>query len=279
MLLAAAIVIWVAGSLLSASANHLVGELPPDLKGRNVQFPSDSGTTIHGWFIPGIKGSGAVVLMHGVRASRVDMIGRARFLAAAGFSVLLFDFQAHGESPGKQITFGYLESKDAQAAVGFLRANAPGERIGVLGVSLGGAAALLARPALNVDAIILEMVYPTINQAAGNRLAMRLGDWSRNLTPLLMWQLKLRSGFSAQDLRPIDRLNALKMPKLLIAGSEDQHTTLAESREMFAAAQEPKELWVVNGAKHQDLDAYAKIEYEQRVLAFLARNLRTAESP
>ena len=279
MLLAAAIVIWVAGSLLSASANHLVGELPPDLKGRNVQFPSDSGTTIHGWFIPGIKGSGAVVLMHGVRASRVDMIGRARFLAAAGFSVLLFDFQAHGESPGKQITFGYLESKDAQAAVGFLRANAPGERIGVLGVSLGGAAALLARPALNVDAIILEMVYPTINQAAGNRLAMRLGDWSRNLTPLLMWQLKLRSGFSAQDLRPIDHLNALKMPKLLIAGSEDQHTTLAESREMFAAAQEPKELWVVNGAKHQDLDAYAKIEYEQRVLAFLARNLRTAESP
>jgi alpha-beta hydrolase superfamily lysophospholipase len=270
---AAAIALWVMGSLLSASVNHTVGKLPADLNGRDVQFLSDSGATIHGWLIPGLKGSGAIVLMHGVRASRLDLVERARFLSRAGFTILLFDFQAHGESPGQHITFGYLESRDARAAVGFLRTSAPGEKIGVLGISLGGAAALLAVPPLNADAIVLEMVYPTFDQAIGDRLAMRLGNWSRTLTPLLTWQLKLRSGFSSSDLRPIDHMSGMRMPKLLIAGAEDRHKTLAESRELFAAASEPKELWVVDGARHQDLHAFAKTEYEQRVLAFFAKNL------
>lgn len=274
---AAAIPLWLAGSLLSAPANHAVGNLPPDLQGREVQFASESSATIHGWIIPGRKGAGAVVLMHGVRASRLDMLERARFLSAAGYSVLLFDFQAHGESTGQHITFGYLESKDARAAIEFLRTNAPRERIGVLAVSLGGAAASLANPPLNADAMVLEMVYPTLDQAVADRLALRLGNWSRTLTPLLTWQLQPRSGISSQDLRPIDHVSTMRMPKLFVAGSEDMHTTLAESRELFAAASEPKEMWVVNGAKHQDLHAFARNEYEQRVLAFFSRNLLAEE--
>ena len=82
-------------------------------------------------------------MMHGVRANRMSMVERARILHASGFSVLLFDFQAHGESPGKRITFGYLEALDAEAAVAFVRQRLPGERIGAVGTSLGGAAALL----------------------------------------------------------------------------------------------------------------------------------------
>ena len=156
-----------------------------------------SGSTIHGWFIPGQKGAGAIVLMHGVRANRLAMVGRARFLSRAGYTVLLFDFQAHGESPGAHITFGYLERRDAVAAVRFMRANAPGEKVGVIGVSMGGAAALLATPPLEVDAMVLEMVYPTIDQAVSNRLTMRLVGWARVLTPLLPG-----SSVRAQDLVP-----------------------------------------------------------------------------
>ena len=58
--------------------------------------------------------------MHGVRANRLVMLARARFLHKAGYAVLLFDFQAHGESSGKRITFGHLEGLDASAAVTFL---------------------------------------------------------------------------------------------------------------------------------------------------------------
>jgi len=266
---------WLAGTVLTAPAPQSTGNLPSDLAGTPVQFPSASGATIKGWFIPGKKGAGAIVLMHGVRANRLSMLDRARFLSQADYAVLLFDFQAHGESTGEHITFGYLESMDAQAAVSFLRSSAPGEKIGVIGVSMGGAAALLASPPLDVNAMVLEMVYPTIDQAISNRLTMRLGGWASSLTPLLSWQLKPRLGIGAEALRPIDHIGRISSPKLLIAGAEDQHTTLAESRQMFEAASEPKELWVVSAAKHVDLYSLNKKEYEQHIMSFFDKYLRS----
>jgi len=217
--------------------------------------------------------------MHGVRANRVNMLERARFLARAGYSVLLFDFQSHGESAGRRITLGYLESRDARASVNFVRANTPGEKVGVIGVSMGGAAALLASPPLEADAMVLEMVYPTIDQAVSDRLSVRFGNWSRVFTPLLTWQLRPRLGVSAAALRPIDRVGSIHTPKLFIAGAEDQYTTLEESRQVFAAASEPKALWVVSGAKHEDLCRFAGKEYEQRILDFFGQNLNGSSKP
>lgn len=269
--------VWTAGSVLVAPVHHSVGDPPGELAARKVQFESRSGATIHGWFVPGTKDAGAIILMHGVRADRLSMLDRARFLSRAGFSVLLFDFQAHGESSGERITFGYLESRDAQAAVDFLRVNAPGEKIGVIGVSMGGAATLLASPPLDVNALVLEMVYPNINQAVSNRLSMRVGAWGTILTPLLTWQLKPRLGISADALRPIENVGRITIPKLFIVGEQDQHTTLRESEQMFSVAAEPKELWVVEGAQHTDLYAVKKQEYEQRVLKFFESQLRNQQ--
>ncbi len=265
--------IWLTGSILSAPTHQSIGNLPTDLAGISVEIPSASGAIIHGWFIPEKKGMGAIILMHGVRANRLSMLDRARFLSHAGYSVLLFDFQAHGESAGEHITFGYLESRDAQAAVKFLRAYTPDEKIGVLGVSMGGAATLLAAPPLEVNAMVLEMVYPTINQAISNRLTMRLGGWASALTPFLAWQFKPRLGISAEALRPTDHVGKIIVPKFFIVGAEDQHTTLEESRQMYNAASEPKKLWIVERAKHVDLYPVAKEEYERRVLDFFGQYL------
>src|SRR4029453_18026727 len=96
-----------------------------------------SGSLLHGWFVPGHHG--AVVLMHGLHASRRSQLSRARLLHDAGYSVLLFDFQAHGESPGNYITFGYLESRDARAAVDYVRRRLPEQKVAVIGQSMGGA--------------------------------------------------------------------------------------------------------------------------------------------
>jgi fermentation-respiration switch protein FrsA (DUF1100 family) len=205
------------------------------------------------------------------------MLDRARFLFQAGYSVLLFDLQAHGESLGSHITFGHLESRDAQAAVNFLRAEFPEKRIGVIGVSLGGASAVLASPPLEVDALVLEMVYPTVEQAIRNRLTMRLGSWSGVLTPLFSWQLKPRLGITADDLRPIDELGKIEAPILFIAGAGDRHTTLEETYQMYNAARGIREIYVVRGAGHVDLHAVTPDEYSSRVLAFLAKYLRSDE--
>lgn len=269
------LVAWLAGMLLTAPVPRKIGSLPPDLQGRSVEFPSESGSQIHGWFLPGRAGQGLVIVMHGVRASRLDMLARARFLSRAGYAVLLFDFQAHGESPGKHITFGYLESKDARAAVAFARAVASQGKIGVIGVSMGGAAATLAEPPIAVDALVLEQVYPTLHDAIGDRIAMRLGAWSRVLTPLLSWQLPPRLGVSDRALRPLDHVGKIAAPKLFVGGQFDRHTTQAELRQMFDAASEPKELWIVPRAAHVDLSRFAKAEYETRILNFFSQHLPT----
>src|SRR5262249_48872686 len=132
-----------AGLFLSAPVHVAVGPVPDGLAAEPVEIASESGAALRGWFVPGRAGGGARVLMHGVHANRLSMVRRARFLSEAGFAVLLFDFQAHGESSGDRITFGVREALDARSAVTYARRRLPRERVGALGSSLGGAAILL----------------------------------------------------------------------------------------------------------------------------------------
>ena len=240
-----------------------------------MSFPSESGSTLAAWYGAPRPGGPTVVLSHGVRGSRRQLAERARFLRSAGYGVLLYDAQAHGESCGRQITFGYLESYDAAAAVAFVRERSPDSSIGFLGPSLAGASALLGREPLPVDALVLEAVYPTLEAAVENRIAIRLGSpLAPLLSRLLLWQIEPRLGFDPFDLNPIEAIGRSQAPLLLIAGSEDRHTSLEESQALFAAARPPKELWVVEGAAHESFHRFAGGEYERRVLAFFARNLR-----
>ena len=265
---------WIGGRALSAPVRRTIGPVPADIPGAQVEFGSQSGATLRGWYVRGERGAGIIVIMHGVRASRVDMLDRARFLRRAGHGVLLFDFQAHGESTGERITFGYLESRDAQAAIAFARSSAPDERVGALGVSLGGAAIILSHPPLAVDAAVLEQVYPTIEEAVANRIALRLGGWSRYLSPLLVWQLYPTLGVSGAALRPVERVSRIQCHKMFIAGGRDQHTTLSQSEALFAAAGSPKDLWVLPEARHVDLHRFGKEQYEARVGRFFSGTLR-----
>jgi fermentation-respiration switch protein FrsA (DUF1100 family) len=226
----------------------------------------------------GRRGAGASLLLHGVRADRRDMLSRALFLHALGYSVLLIDFQAHGESPGAHITFGDLESLDAFAAVEFLRSTVPSERIGAIGVSLGAASLVLARKPLHLDAVVLESMYPTVEEAVADRLTLHLGSWAATAAPLLLTQMKPRLGIGPERLRPVDRMVELHAPLLLIHGARDEHTRPAEARRVFAAAGEPKTFWEVPGAAHVNLHRFAKAEYERRIAAWFDRYLTTNAS-
>jgi fermentation-respiration switch protein FrsA (DUF1100 family) len=266
VILAVAAVYWL-GGLLAAPWPQPVGTPPVGCS--DVSFPSASGSTIRGWFCPVTPRRGSVLLLPGVRANRLSMVERGRFLRRAGYSVLLIDFQATGESPGEHITFGWLESRDARAAVDFLRTAHAGEPIAVIGSSLGGAAAVLADPPLAIDALILEALYPTIERATGNRLAIRFGPAGRLAAPLLLLQLPFRLGVGPDALRPVDRIGSLQVPLFVISGSEDRHTTREDTLFLYRHASPPKSLWLVPGAAHVDLHRFAGAEYEQRVLAFL----------
>ncbi len=270
----ALLLLWSAGDFLSRPAARVVGAAPPELQARNLTLPTDQGGSVAGWYTHGTPGAGAVLLLHGVRGDRRDMLGRARFLHAAGYAVLLIDLPAHGESSGAAISFGLREAAGVRAALAWLRRQLPGERVGVIGVSLGAAALVLSHSAPPPAAVVLESMYPTIGEAVRNRLAMRVGPLGGAMAPLLLWQLPLRLGVAPEHLQPLDYVAALGAPLLLISGSADEHTAAAETRRLFAAAREPKALWLVDSAAHVNLHAHDPGAYEARVLAFLAAHLR-----
>jgi alpha-beta hydrolase superfamily lysophospholipase len=268
--LAALAFILYAGHTLAAPVPVAIGAPPADLRTEAVEIPSASGSRLRGWLCPVSGSRGVVVLMHGVRANRLSMVDRARFLTRAGYSALLFDFQAHGESPGEHITFGFLESRDARAAVELVRRRFPGQPVAAIGSSLGGASAVLADPPLGLDALVLESVYPAVGVATENRLRIRFGPLGPPLAPLLLAQLRPRLGISPAALRPIDHVGGVGCPVFVLGGTEDRHTPPGETRALFAKAREPKRLWLVPGAAHVDLHGFARAEYERRILEFLA---------
>jgi fermentation-respiration switch protein FrsA (DUF1100 family) len=258
-------------------ARERVPAPPAALGAREISFPSASGSRIKAWLALGRAGGGSVLLLHGVGSNRTSMEGRARFLHDEGFTVLALDFEGHGESTGETVTYGARESLDAAAAMDYLRTVAPDERIGVIGVSMGGAATLLGSGPLPADAYVLESVYPTIRQAVANRLGAWLGPiggLGRLFTSPVLKMIRSKTGVSERELQPIARIGDLHAPLLLIAGTEDRYTPLAESESLFAHAPDPKSFWAVTGADHEDLHAFTPAAYENRVGAFLIEYLR-----
>ena len=262
---------WMLGSKLIEPANHNV-PMPPGFSAQSVAIPG-ADHSVAGWWVDQGEGSAVVLLLHAVRADRSTMVSRAQLLMKHGFSVLLIDLQAHGETPGEAITLGYRESADVVAARAWIKQTAPGRKIGVVGCSLGGASVLLTPQPSGFDAVVLEAVYPRITRAAENRIRIHLGFLAPALAPLLLMQLEPRLHITASDLEPIRSIGRLGAPVLIAAGSKDEHTTLEESRELFDAASSPKSLWIVEGAQHQDLLAYDGQRYEKNVVGFLRKTL------
>jgi uncharacterized protein len=265
--------VFGAGEELSRPAQRPIGQAPADLRAESVRLPLSPNESVSGWLARGV-GRGAVLLLHGIRADRTQMVDRARFLLAEGYSVLLIDLPSHGESSGKRITFGAHEAAGVTVALRYLANELPGERIGAIGVSLGAVSLVLSRPSPPLNAVVLESMFPSIADAVANRLVMRFGPMGSVFSPLLLWQLPLRADVSADDLRPGVAVSTLGAPLLVASGTKDRHTPWAETERIFAAAKQPKELWAVHGAAHVDLYAYDPAAYKARVLTFLSRHLR-----
>jgi len=214
-----------AGELLSRPVRPAIGLPPADLQAETVRITYSGNAQVSGWQLRGRPGEGAILLLHGVRSDRRQMTQRARFLHRLGYSVLWIDLPAHGESSGDRITFGARESLGVKAALGYLEREMPDAPIGVIGVSLGAASTVLAGQDSRVRAVVLESMYPTIEDAVANRLKHYLGPAGTSLAPLLLWQLPMRTGIDTARLRPVAQVGALHTPVFVISGSRDWHTT------------------------------------------------------
>ena len=238
----------------------------------DVRFRTDDGVTLAGWLIRAERNThAAVVLMHGFTGHRLPELAAFVPWLHRRYNILQFDFRGHGDSDPSPVTMGLHERRDVAAAVRFCDRHGLGP-IALMGISMGAAIAIIAAPDLPVRAVVADAAYARVDHPIGNRmreLGYPLAGIGSRLVALGAG-VRSRAPLPA----PIDRVADIS-PRglLLIAPGEDQLIHPDQSRELFAAASEPKELYVVEGAAHADAWAVAGAEYEEQVLGFLARFL------
>ncbi len=248
-----------------------------DLPAEDVRFPSRDGLRLAGWFIPG-DSPACVILAHGHGRSRGELLPHADFLHRAGFSVLLFDFRNRGESEGEAVTMGVREPLDLLGALDYLRSRSEVDaaRIGVLGLSMGATAALMAAAqAPELRAVVAESSFVRLADLAKRGLRHFFHLPSFPLAPLARWMVERRLHADLATVAPLETIARLSpRPLLLIDDELDEVLGPGQGEALLAAAGEPSELWVVPGADHARAWQAAPQDYERRVVTFFRRHLR-----
>ncbi len=195
----------------------------------------------------------------------------------AGYNVFLFDFRACGKSGGRFTTVGWKETWDIQAAVRFVGERYGRGPVGVLGISMGAAAAIIAAAkSQEIAALVADSAYAhlegvmrkKIPEFAPVRWLMPFGWVSVLIGELL-------AGGRLRRVRPVDYVGRLSpRPVLFIHGERDSYIPHEQPGELFEAAGEPKEIWMAPGSDHAVARLDHPEEYIGRVLAFLDRYLR-----
>lgn len=203
------------------------------------------------------------------------MADAAQWLAGQGYAVLAIDFRGHGESAKVDRSFGYFESRDARAALGWLKQRQKGARVAIIGSSLGGAAALIGEDGpIAADALVLQAVYPDIRRAIHNRLASRLGGAAATvLEPMLSYQSTVRIGVWPDRLAPVEAIRQSRSPLLVIGSTGDIYTPPSETQALFDAANGDKQLWLLDGQSHEAMTTAGDDAWRDRVGRFLADKL------
>jgi pimeloyl-ACP methyl ester carboxylesterase len=245
----------------------------------NALTASD-GTRIAGWYIPASNGGAAsptIVLAHGNGSSKSQMLRWAEPLHAV-YNLVLFDFRNHGQSSGDITTLGVREVRDLQAVVDWVERTKSPPSIAVLGVSMGGAAAIdEAANDQRVAALVLDSTHATLVSALQAQLESRglplalPGAWSILLGALL------RTG---EDLSLADPLQAIAhvgdRPVLIVAAGDDDLVGPGDAAELMSAGQADGarvELKTCPGARHGGSVETCSAEYAGWVLGFLERSL------
>ncbi|GCE16358.1 alpha/beta hydrolase [Dictyobacter kobayashii] len=232
----------------------------------DVSFYNERGDLISGWLAVSTPNAPVIILAHGTPGDRVDMINRASFLFKHGYSVLLFDFQSYGKSQGVMSTLGMVESGDILAAISFLHSypDTINSRIGLLGLSMGATASVLAAArSTDISAVLAESCPVDATRVPDDVPNDQVRDADRQLVEEVY-------GVDITLARPIDVVNKLtgRTAIFFVNGDSDVQTPLDGMKALYSAAGEPKQFWVVSGAGHAQSFDVAKADYETRVDQF-----------
>ena len=251
-----------------------------DLPAEEVEFaPLQGDHLVSGWYIPFEGATSTIILCPGYHGRRADTLGTASRLWHAGHNILAFEYYGHGTIVGKPVTLGYREINDFLGAVEYVKQRAPGTHIGAVGYSMGASVAIMgAARTPDVEALVFDSGFATHRSAIAYAVQRTLHmpfffDW---MTDLL---LSLRAGYHFNQVEPIRDIRRIApRPILIIHGLKDTIVDPNDAKLLYAAAGEPKELWLFPHADHCGSYFEDRVAYVERVEDFFDYYLRGGTS-
>jgi dipeptidyl aminopeptidase/acylaminoacyl peptidase len=247
----------------------------------DVSFPTDGGLMLRGWFFPAEQADApAIVYAPATAQDQRSGLSLVSAFHQAGYHVMLFSYRGHALSDGWRggFTYGDAESRDVDAAVRFLRDTKGIRQVGVVGHSVGAVSAILsAARNPGVGAVAAVAPFTCVNEvwhtSSPALIPAFVLDWT-------LWVAEKRRGFDRDEICPVNVVDRIApRPLLVIHGTEDRRITEEQARRLFAAAEEPKSLWLVEGANHSGIRTPVLDTLAPDVIAFFDRALKGGREP
>ncbi|HVO32968.1 MAG TPA: alpha/beta hydrolase [Elusimicrobiota bacterium] len=238
------------------------------IKNQTVSYPSLNGRTLYAVFFPADqKPKGTIVHFHGNFGNVSNHFPLALFLTRRGYDVLSFDYEGYGASEGRPTPDRTIA--DGIASVRYARdhVRTPGAGVAIFAQSLGGAIGIVvAAREPEVRGAVIEAAFSSYR---------RMGEVAMK-RHFITWPLLALAPFIGRVDDPLRWISHIApRPVLLIHGDQDAIVPVGMSKELFAAARDPKQLWIVPGAGHLEVHRVAGSEYENRIADFFDRALGT----
>lgn len=240
---------------------------------------ADGESKLAAWFIPAERPKATIIYLHGVGDNKISGLLLAKVFHQHHFNVLLYDSRAHGKSGGNYCTYGYYEKFDVQKAIDVVlergkKHRIPIGNIGVFGTSMGAAIAVQAASIEpRISAVVSEACFATLRQITVDyqkRLLRLPWHFLRNIS---MHRSERIAKFKHREVSPLSAVKNIHVPIFFIHGIEDKFIKYQYSQELFVAANEPKELWFVAAANHNNIHTVGKEEYEKKLVTFFEKYL------
>ena len=208
-----------------------------------------------------------VLFFHGYKASHnIDICYCNMWMLKKGFDCMLPDQESLGESEGKRMGFGILDSQNALEWIDYVN-ELYNHNVNIIlcGVSMGASTVLLNadKKMENVKAIIADCGFTSMYDEIKYLL-----KGSRILTSMVRLFLKI---FWKQDIKQstIDSLRNALYPVLFIHGKLDRFVPTVFSKQNYDACTSYKDILLVDMALHAESGLIDSDAYNQKIGEFL----------
>ena len=214
-----------------------------------------------------------MVILHGLGASKAHMIDYILFAQEQGNPTLAIDFRGHGGSDPSLTSIGFYESRDAEAAMDFVRTRGAGDPV-LWGTSMGAVSALLAAARDGSAAgVIADAPFDTYRNTVLHHAKLFYGLSEFPLITLAMPMIESRARFRVDEVDCLRAVEQIRSPMLVLAGEEDVRMPPEMVKTIYDRAVGPKEFWVIPGEGHENR-GFGQ-EFREKIAGFLKKVKRS----